>query len=538
MTQKKVDLMIRGGRIFDGSGTKPFVGDIAIEGDTILELGTALPFEGVLEVDARGMDLTPGFINIHSWAAQDILADPRCLSDLTQGVTFEVFGEGWSEGPLNDAMKQYLQHTMGVPAIPWSSLGDFLTLLEQKGTAVNVGSLAGAATLRYHAMGLQNRVATPAERKEICRLLEETLRDGALGLGTALVYEPENLYTTDDLTEMAKVTAKYGGLYAAHVRSESAAILGALEEHVRITRESGVRSMVYHFKVQGKRNHHLQEAAIRLLEKARNEGLDMSACAYPYNAGSTGLSAVMNPAWKAEGNEQWLASLRDQKTRSQIMAEIRSKDCAWENFYQEAGGAEGILVTGMKTPAGAHLQGKRLTEIAGILNVSPEEAILDLILLNGADVQAIYFHTDEDNMGRVMDLPWVSVGSDSGSTAPDPGSTEMPHPRSYGSFTRFFNRFVFGNKSVSPEEAVRRVTSLPARQLNLDQERGSLKPGYAADIVVCKLEDMQDFADYINPRQLSRGVRDVIVNGKITLREGAYCGPPAGRFIKNRMARA
>lgn len=542
----QVDLIIRNGLLYDGSGGTPYISDIAVADGRIVEIGPDLPstaFSVSREIDADGFDVTPGFINIQSWAAHDLLSDPRALSDLAQGVTLEVFGEGWSEGPLSDLMKDYLKSTTGISDIPWSSLGEFLDMLAARGTAVNVASLVGAATLRYHAAGLSPSPCSPKELDHICGLLEESLQDGALGLGTALVYEPEFLYSTDDLIRMNRITASCEGLYAAHIRNESRGILEAVDEHIRITRLSGVRSMIYHFKVQGAANWHLQRQAIEYVEQARAAGSNVSACVYPYAAGSTGLSAALNPAWKTSGVGVWIDRLRSSPTRERILAEIRNPGEGWENFFLESGGGRGVLVTGIRNPAVSHLQGKFLSEIAEVLGVSEEEALIDLIIKNGDDVQAIFFHTSEDNLSRVLSNRWVSIGSDSGSSAPSSseegsdsgsaaGSDDIPHPRSYGSFARLFRKYVYESGLLSPEEAVRRVTALPAAQLNIDSHRGLLKPGYAADMVICRLSAMCDHADFHNSRVLSSGVRDVFVNGIPAFENGSATGLLPGRVVK------
>jgi len=529
----RYDLVVRGGTVYDGTGAPGRVADVAVTGDRIAAVGTIDGGAGAREIDARGFAVAPGFINMLSWATESLLVDGRSQADIRQGVTLEVFGEGWSMGPLNDAMKKQTVDEQGDLKfdVSWTTLGEYLDHLEKRGVSPNVASLVGATSVRIHELGYEDRAPTPTELERMKALVAEAMREGALGIGSALIYPPGFYAKTPELVAICRVAAGYGGLYVTHLRSEGNRLLEALDEAMAIAREAGIPVEIYHFKVGGRRNWPKMEQAIAKVEAARREGLRITADMYTYPAGATGLGATM-PPWSQEGGLQaWIARLKDPSTRRRIGREMTAPTDAWENFYIGAG-PDGILLSGFKSDPLKPLTGKTLAEVAAARGKPPHEVAMDLVIEDDSDVGAIYFLMSEENLRRQLALPWVSFGSDATSPATeDPFLKSNPHPRAYGNFARWLGRYVRDEHLVPLEEAVRRLTSLPAANLGI-KDRGAIQEGHYADLVVFDPATIQDHATFEQPHQYATGVTHVLVNGVAVLRDGEHTGARPGRVVR------
>lgn len=527
------DLIIRNGRVFDGTGTPGVVQSVAIQGDRIAAIGALENATGRTTIDASGLAVAPGFINMLSWADEPLLVDGRSQSDIRQGVTLEVFGEGSSMGPLTERMRNEAIAGQGDLkfAIDWTTLGEYLTGLERKGISPNVASFVGATTLRIHEIGYEDREPTAEELARMKDLVRQAMREGALGVGSSLIYAPAFYAKTPELIELAKAAGEYGGMYISHMRSEGAQLLEAIDELIRIAREANVPAEIYHFKAAGKPNWDKTDAAIAKVEAARKEGLRITADIYTYPAGATGLNATM-PPWVQEGGyDEWVRRLKDPAIRARIKREMTTPTTEWENFFVGAG-PDGILLNGFKTEALKPLTGKRLSEVAAMRGTSPEDTIIDLVIEDGSRVEAVYFLMSEDNLRKKLRLPWVSFASDSGSLAPEGVFLRSnPHPRAYGNFARWLGRYVRDEQLVPLEEGIRRLTSLPAENLGL-KERGRLAEGFYADVVVFDPATIQDHATFEKPHQYSTGVRHVFVNGTQVLKDGEHTGATPGRVVR------
>jgi N-acyl-D-amino-acid deacylase len=528
------DLVLRGGTIYDGSGGKPYVGDVAIRGDHIAALGKLGKARGAVEIDAKGLAVAPGFVNMLSWASDTLLADNRAQSDVRQGVTLEVMGEGWSMGPLNAAMRRDLVEQQGDVRfdVTWNSLGDYFAALETKGIAPNVASFVGATTVRVHELGYADRPPTPEELARMKGLVRAAMAEGALGVGSSLIYAPAFYAKTDELVELARTAGESGGLYISHLRSEGDRFLEALDELIEISRRAGVPAEVYHLKAAGQANWGKMEAAIRRIEAARKAGQKITADMYTYTAGATGLDAAM-PPWVQEGGlSKWIERLRDPAIRERVKREMSAPGDGWENLYLAAGGPDRILLSEFKSEKLKPLTGKTLAEAAKLRGQSPQEAAMDLVIEDGTRVGTIYFLMSEDNLRREVPLPWVSFGSDAGAL-----STEgvfllsSPHPRTYGNFARVLGHYVRDEKLLPLEEAVRKLTSLPCDNLKI-KNRGRLRKGYFADLAVFDPETIADRATYDRPHQYAVGMRQVLVNGVPVLRDGEPTGKTPGRVVR------
>ena len=519
------DVIIRNGTVYDGSGSEGFISDIAISGDRINKIGSNLAGKGKKEIDARGMAVTPGFINMLSWGFNSLLRDGLSQSDIRQGVTLEVFGEGSSPGPLSDVMKsEMLDWNSGDDSdIPWVTLGEALTHLENKGVSTNVASFVGATTVRIHVVGYENRKATQEEISEMQALVREAMEEGAVGLGSSLIYAPADYADTDELIALSKVVGEYGGRYISHMRSEDKDLLKAYAELERIAREAGVGAEIYHLKASREPYWKLLDDLIDLVDKAREEGLDISADMYTYNASSTGLTGVI-PTWVQEGgHEAWMARMQDPDVRSRLI-----KDLEAELTVQPP---EGILLVGFRNEKmGQKYVGMTLAEAAEERGQAPTDAIIDMVLEDDSRIQCVYFSMSEENIRKKIALPWVAFCSDAGSVDPS-WSTGMKHPRAYGSFSRVLGKYARDEGVITLAEGVRRLTSFPADNLKL-KNRGSLKAGYYADVVVFDPETIQDHATFREPNQYSTGVAHVFVNGDHVLKEGEHTGATPGRFLK------
>jgi len=533
------DIVIRGGMIYDGSGGEPYPGDLAIDGDTIAAVvatdaagGSGL--RGRVEIDATGLAVSPGFINMLSWANESLLQDGRGESDLLQGVTLEVMGEGWSMGPLTEAMKTEMREDQGDIKfdVTWTTLGEYLQHLVDRGISPNVASFVGATTVRIHEVGYEDRAPTPEELARMKELVRSAMQQGAVGLGSSLIYAPAFYAGTDELIELAAAAGEYDGMYISHIRSEGNSILAAVDELIDIAREAGVPAEIYHLKAAGKENWGRLDAVIDRIEAAQAEGLRITADMYTYTAGATGLDAAM-PPWVQEGGDQaWIARLRDPAIRQRVAIEMRTPTDEWENLYLAAGSADNVLLVGFRNPELKPLTGKTLAEVAAERGAPPEETAMDLLIENGADIGTVYFLMSEDNVRRKITLPWMSFGSDAEAIAPEGVFLESnPHPRAYGNFARLLGRYVRDEQLIPLEEAVRKLSGQPAANLGIDR-RGTLTPGYYADVVVFDPATVRDHATYAEPHQLAEGIRHVFVNGAHTVRDGRHTGVLAGRVVR------
>lgn len=530
----RYDLIIRNGTIYDGSGRPPITGDVAINGDTIVAIGRLDNAVGRTEVNAGGLAVAPGFINMLSWATDSLLADGRSQSDIRQGVTLEVFGEGWSMGPLNERMKKEMKELQGDIKydIAWTTLGEYLDYLVKRGISPNVASFVGATTVRIYVIGYENRPPTPAELDQMRRLVREAMEEGALGVGSSLIYPPAFFARTDELIELCKVAAEYGGMYISHIRSEGNRLLEAVDELITIAREAGLPAEIYHLKAAGRSNWSKMDDVIKKIEAARASGLKITADMYTYPAGATGLDAAM-PPWVQEGGlKAWIERLKNPAVRARVKKEMTTPSTDWENLYLAAGSPENILLVEFKNEALKPLTGKTLAEVARQRGTSPEETAMDLVIEDGSRVGVVYFLMSEENIRKQIALPWVSFGSDAGSLAPEGVFLKSStHPRAYGNFARLLGKYVRQERIISLEEAIRRLTSLPATNLKIER-RGMLAPGYFADVVVFDPATIQDHATFDRPHQYATGVRHVFVNGVHVLRDGEHTGATPGRVVR------
>lgn len=527
------DLIIRNGTIVDGTGLQAYVGDLAVDADQITAVGDLGEARGALEVDATNLIVAPGFINMLSWAGDRLIEDGRSQSDIRQGVTLEVFGEGSSGGPLNDQMKRGEVASQGDITfdIEWTTLGEYLQYLVKKGISTNVASFVGATTLRIHEVGYDDRPPTDEELDRMRALVREAMEEGALGIGSSLIYAPAFYAQTDELIELSKVAAEYDGMYISHMRSEGNALLESIDELLTIAREAGIRSEIYHLKAAGEANWDKLDTAISKIEAARTQGLEITADMYNYTAGSTGLDAAM-PPWVQEGGyDAWAERLQDPAIRERMRHEITTTTNEWENLMLAAG-SEGTLLVEFKNPALREYTGQTLADVAEQRGTSIPDTIMDLVIEDGSRVQVVYFLMSEENIKQQLKLPWVSFSSDAGSMAPEGVFlNNSTHPRAYGNFARLLGKYVRDEKVISLEEAIRKLTSLPASNLRI-QGRGQLSPGYFADIVVFDPTAIQDHATYEEPHQYATGMHHVWVNGTRVLADGDHTLAMPGRVVR------
>ncbi|MXX96417.1 MAG: D-aminoacylase [Rhodothermaceae bacterium] len=539
------NLILRGGTIYDGSGTAPYIADIAVDGDSIAAIGDLADVRGILEINVEGFAVSPGFINMLSWATESLIVDGRSLSDISQGVTLEVFGEGVSNGPLNEVMKEELwgwvvqqagseeaaEDLLGGTDVPWTTLDEYLSFLESKGVSPNVASLIGAATVRQYVLGENDRVPTPEELERMQNLVREAMADGALGVGSSLIYVPGTFASTQELIALASVAGEFGGVYTSHIRSEGGRLLESVEELIQIAQDADVRGHIYHLKAAGKNNWHKMEAVIDRIEEVRAEGLEITADIYTYVAGATGLDAAMPPDVREGGMMAWHARLQDPAIRARMETELMTPSENWENLMLEAG-PENVMLVGFRTAPLRQYMGLRLTEVAELRGTSIPAAVMDLILEDTSRVGAIYFLMDEANVRQKLRQPWVAIDSDATSIAPEGHAlNSMVHPRTYGSFARLLAKYVRQEQVLLLEEAVRRMTSLPASILAINR-RGMLKQGYFADIAIFDPQRIQDHATFEDPHQLATGMHYVFVNGTMVLDQGEHTGVMPGRVVR------
>lgn len=533
-TEAGFDLLITGGTVYDGSGGDPFVADVGVEGDRIVAIGSDLG-SAVTTLDATGLAVAPGFINMLSWATESLIEDGRSQSDIRQGVTLEVMGEGWTMGPINETMRQEaLKQQSDIRYdISWSSFGEYFEFLEKRGISPNVASFVGATTIRIHELGYEDRAPTAEELGRMRQLVRDAMEEGAMGVGTSLIYAPAFYADTDELIALSEVAAEYGGRYISHLRSEGGQFLEAVEELITIAREAGLGAEIYHLKAAGEENHHKLNQAIAMVEAARRgEGLDITADMYTYTAGATGLDASM-PPWVQEGGDAaWIERLKDPGIRARMHQEITTPSDQWENLYLAAGGAEGLILIGFRNPALKPLTGKTLAEVAEMRGSNPIDTMMDLVIEDESRVGTVYFIMSEDNIRRKIALPWMAFGSDAESSAPEGAFLlSSTHPRAYGNVARLLGKYVREEQVITLPEAIRRLTSFPAENLKI-KDRGMLAEGFFADIVVFDPATITDHATFAEPMQYATGVRDVIVNGVPVLRDGEHTGATPGRFIR------
>lgn len=529
------DLLIRNGVVYDGSGAAPKRVDVAVRGDRIAALLPAgSDASAARVVDAAGQAVAPGFINALSWATESLIVDGRSMSDTKQGVTLQIFGEGWSMGPLNPSMKAEVlrkQSDLHYP-VDWTSLGDYLTFLERRGVTPNVASFVGAATVRIHELGYDDVQPDAAQLARMQDLVRAAMREGALGVGASLIYPPAFYAKPAELVALSQAAAESGGGYVAHMRSEANDFLPALEETIAIARATGQRAEVYHLKAAGEANWPKMAQAIARIEAARGEGLKVSANMYTYTAGGTGLSASIPPWVQDGGHEAMIKRLKDPQTRARIIAEMKDPDADWENLRLLAGSADRLVLIGLNTPALKPLIGKTLAEVAQQRGTPVEDTLLDLIVEDDSRVEAAYFLMSEDNVELGLRQPWVSLGSDAESSAPEGVFLQSStHPRAYGNFARFLGHYVRDRKLMPLEEAIHRLTRLPAENWKL-VDRGCLDVGCHADIVIFDPAAIRDHATFAQPQQYATGMRDVFVNGVQVLRDGEHTGATPGRVVR------
>ena len=516
------DIIIRGGTLYDGSGGSAMNADLAIDEDRITAIGNLDGHSGRSEIDAKGLAVAPGFINMLSWANESLIQDGRSLSDIYQGVTLEVMGEGTSMGPLNESMrKRRIDRQNDIKYdVPWTSLGEYLQHMEDLGISTNIASFVGASTVRIHEMGYEDRSPSEKELENMKQHVHQAMREGAMGLGSSLPYIPAPFATTDELIALTEVVAEYDGMYISHIRDESDDVFAAVDELINIVRETGVRGEIYHLKVSHKRNWDKLDEVIAMIERARAEGLAVTADIYTYHASSTGLNYDL-PDWVKEGGHKKLVSrLSDPAIKKHVIEETDMIP------------PEDVLLVSFRNKDLRHYTGKSLAEIAEMRGTEPVETALDLIVEDDSRIGTVRFTMSDENIRKKVALPWVSLCSDSGSIAPEPPFTNsQPHPRAYGSFARLLGKYVREEQVITLEDAIHRMTGLPATNLKLDQ-RGLLASGYYADIVVFDPQTVADQASFEEPHQLATGVQHVFVNGGQVLRDGEHTGATPGRFVK------
>jgi len=532
---QRYDLLIRNGTVYDGSGAAPRRVDVAVNGDRIAALLPAGSGASAAQVlDAQGRAVSPGFINVLSWAVDSLIADGRGMGDTKQGVTLEIFGEGWSMGPLNDRMKADALKQQGDIRYPieWTTLGEYLEHLEKRGVTPNVASFVGATTVRIHELGEDDVKPDAGQLARMQDLVRAAMAEGALGVGSSLIYPPAAFADTSELVALAQAAAESGGGYVAHMRSEADRFLEALDETIAIARATGQRAEAYHLKAAGEKNWPKMAQAIARIDAARAEGLPVGANMYAYTAGATGLTAGLPPWVQAGGHEAMVARLKDPAIRARVVAEMRDPDVDWENLRLLAGADDRVLLIDFRNEALKPLTGRTLEDVARERGASPEETVLDLIVEDDSRVGAAYFLMSEENVELGLKQPWVSLGSDAESSAPEGVFLKSStHPRAYGNVARFLGHYVRERGLMPLEEGIHRLTGLPAANWKL-QGRGCLQPGCFADIVVFDPAAIAEHATYAKPQQYATGVGEVFVNGVQVLRDGEHTGATPGRVVR------
>jgi N-acyl-D-amino-acid deacylase len=529
----KFDVIIKGGTVYDGTGEKPRMIDVAIRGDRIAGLGTFSADQAKTVIDAKGLAVAPGFINMLSWSTESLIEDGRSQSEIREGVTTEIMGEGYSMGPVNDRMKERMRTQQGdiKYEIKWNTLSEYLRYLEQRGISCNVASFVGATTIREFAIGLEDKPPTPEQLEQMRELVRQEMEAGALGIGTSLIYPPAFYAKTEELIELCKVAAKYKGKYISHMRSEGNQLLEAIDELLRISKEAGIPAEIYHIKAAGQPNWGKADAMLAKIEDARKAGLKITADMYTYTAAGTGLDACL-PPWTEDGGYPALFKrLRDPATREKIAAEVRTPSDKWENLYLAAGSPEKILLSGFKSEKLKPLTGKSLAEVAKMRGKDPVETAMDLIAEDESRIDTIYFLMSEENVKKEIAKPWVSFGSDEASQAPEGNFLKSNcHPRAYGCFSRVLGKYTREEKILTLEQAIRKLSGLPATNLGLDH-RGFVQEGMFADVVVFDPATVGDKATFDKPHQYSVGMKHVFVNGAQVLKDGEHTGAKPGKAL-------
>lgn len=528
------DLVIRGGTIVDGSGGTPFVGDVGITKDKIVAVAPQLPGAGMNTIDASGLTVTPGFVNMLSWATESLIEDGAGESDIRQGVTLEVMGEGSSMGPYTETMAKLEKERQGDIKydIDWRTLGQYFTKMEKRGIAPNIASFVGATTVRIHALGEHDVDPTPAQLAAMQNTVRFAMNEGAMGVGSSLIYAPAFYAETPELIALATASAQCGGMYISHIRNESDNLLEAVDELIAIAKASGGPAEIYHLKQAGKNNWGKLDAVIARVEAARASGTRITADMYNYVAGATGLDAAMPPWVQAGGYEEWKKRLQDPATRAKVLAEMRAKPVGWESLYYQAGGADKLILIGFKNDKLKPLTGKTLAEVARMRGTSPEDTAIDLVIEDGSRVSTAYFLMDEANVARQVALPWMAFDSDAEAQSPTGNFLKSSvHPRAYGNFARLLGKYVRDEKRVTLPEAIRRLTSFPASNLGI-KDRGLLKAGMYADIAMFDAATIADRATFDKPQQFAVGMRHVLVNGQPVLLDGQMTKNRPGRAVR------
>jgi N-acyl-D-amino-acid deacylase len=533
-SELEYDVIIRNAVIFDGTGNTPFKGDIGINKDTIAFIGDLKMNKGKKEFDAKGLAISPGFVNMLSWATVSLLADGRAMSDIKQGVTLEVMGEGNSMGPLNEAMRKEELDGQGdiKYEVYWRTLGEYLTGLEKKGVSPNIASFVGATSRRIHELGYENRKPTNGELKNMQLLVKQAMNEGAMGLSSALIYAPAFYADEEEILALCQAMAPYNGLYITHMKSEGNRLEESVQSVIKLAEKAKVKAEIYHLKAAGIDNWSKMDQVITSINKARNQGIDIAANMYNYIAGATGLDAAM-PPWVQEGGfGEWAKRLKDLNIRKKVIAQMKINANDWENLYASAGSPDKLLLVDFKQDSLKKYTGKTLAEVATLRGKSPEETAIDLVIQDSSRVGTVYFLMNEENVKKQIKLPWVSFGSDAGAPASEGVFLKSStHPRAYGNFARLLGKYVRDEKVIKLEEAVRKLAALPCERLGIAQ-RGYLKKGYFADLVLFDPKEIADLADFQNPHQYAVGVKNVWVNGKLVLLNGEPTEERPGRFIK------
>ncbi|MEO6723474.1 MAG: D-aminoacylase [Ferruginibacter sp.] len=530
-SKNRFDTIIRNGTIYDGNGGDPYKADIAINADTIAFIGDLKSATAKNEIDVKGKAVAPGFINMLSWANESLIADGNSQSDIRQGVTLEVMGEGTSMGPLNANMKAEMQNAQ-TGKVAWNTLGEYLSFLEKKGVSCNIASFIGAGTVREYVVGKDNRAATSAELNTMQMLVKQAMQEGAMGIGSSLIYPPGNFANTDELITICKEASKYGGMYISHMRSEGNKLNEAVDELITIAKEANIPAEIYHLKAAGKNNWNKMEAVIKQVEDARATGVHITADMYTYLAGATGLTACFPPTLQDGGFDKLWLRLQDTAIRAQMKIAMNTDAHEWENLYYASGSPDKVLLLAFKQDTLQKYTGKTLAEVAAIRGTSPEETAMDLIVQDSTRVGVAFFLMNEENVKKQFSLPWVSFGSDEGSYAPEGGFLlSNPHPRAYGNFIRVIGHYSRDEKILPLQQCIYKLSKLPATNLKL-QKRGELKRGYFADVVIFDANTVTDHASFDKPHQYATGVADVFVNGVQVLKNGSHTNEKPGRFIK------
>src|SRR6266700_2780843 len=527
------DVIIRGGTVYDGTGAEPKHADVAIRADRIAGVGDFAAAHAKTVIDANGLAVAPGFINMLSWSTESLIEDGRSRSEIRQGVTTEIMGEGESMGPVNDRVREHMLREQSDIKfdIKWNTLAEYLRYLEARGVSCNVASFLGAATVREHVIGFEDKQPTPQQLDQMRELVRHAMEEGALGIGSALMYPPAFFAKTEELIELCKVAAKYQGKYISHMRNEGNQLLEALDELLRISREAGIPAEVYHIKAAGQKNWGKEDELLARIEQAQKQGFKITADMYTYPASGTGLDACL-PPWTEDGGYPALFKrLRDPATRAKIAAQVKTPTDEWEDLYLAAGGPDRILLVGFKSEKLKPLTGKTLAAVAEMRGKDPISTIMDLISEDESRIGTIYFEMSEENIKKELAKPWISFGSDEASQAPEGVFLKSnPHPRAYGNFARVLGKYVREEKLISLSDAVRRLSGLPATNLGLDR-RGFIKEGMFADLVVFDPATIADRATFARPHQYAAGVKHVFVNGQQVLKDGEHTGATPGRAL-------